>query len=603
LTIASNGRRHPMNVTQANFSEAAKQFEALVQSASFIAIDEEMTGITLDVSTAPGYGDSMEARYHKMCKVTREFALMQVGVCLFHESADEHNLMVARPFNFYVFPDGKSNSRIVMFASTAAFHRQNNMDFNMWINEGIPFLENATFDVLKQQVLAPPQPVLKPNQPKVVATREADRAFIAETMEAVTDWLAAHDAGTACTESSNETSAALSEVGVSSRYELPECNSFLRRVLADEISAMNREELTVESEQVGSSSYQRRLVILRLTEKEKEDRLEEKRKARLAAVEARAGFLRIFNALAQSRKPIIGHNLLFDLMFMLHNFHGPLPPSLGEFKKSVHNLMPEIHDTKLHAVSSGQFTETALGALYDHCINIHSPPVEFADGFDRYKHGGQFHEAGYDAYMTGVVFLALQRAGHVSSIRLNKCYLMRSLRSLGLTGEDPLMEEGVILHLSNFTEATKTNALFSLLSHLPCVKNDGVHAAIRWISDTSALAVLPAGSCEAREAACVIEAAARQSASDDILELRAISYEQWQNQAEAAARQVEADEMTPRGGVALTDGAMTARSSAPAAKRQRASPARRTRQHVSHVDDDASAVVCAPRRSQRIAAL
>ena len=53
---------------------------------------------------------------------------MQVGICLFHEQED--GSLLSRPFNFYVFPGAASRRRIVMDASTAHFHRSNNMDFN-----------------------------------------------------------------------------------------------------------------------------------------------------------------------------------------------------------------------------------------------------------------------------------------------------------------------------------------------------------------------------------------------------------------------------------------------------------------------------------------
>ena len=42
----------------------------------------------------------------KLERVVREYSLMQVGICLFHEQPD--GSLLSRPFNFYVFP-GASN--------------------------------------------------------------------------------------------------------------------------------------------------------------------------------------------------------------------------------------------------------------------------------------------------------------------------------------------------------------------------------------------------------------------------------------------------------------------------------------------------------------
>lgn len=54
-----------MNVTKKNFEEAADEIERLLPSVEFVAIDEEMTGISL-----PGFeeqiADSPAQRYGKM---------------------------------------------------------------------------------------------------------------------------------------------------------------------------------------------------------------------------------------------------------------------------------------------------------------------------------------------------------------------------------------------------------------------------------------------------------------------------------------------------------------------------------------------------------
>ena len=53
-------------------------------------------------------------------------------------------------------------------------------------------------------------------------------------------------------------------------------------------------------------------------------------------------------------------------------------------------------------------TSTDLGGLYTKCLSHKSLKnllkFEFESNFDRYKEVELAHEAGYDAYMTGVVF-------------------------------------------------------------------------------------------------------------------------------------------------------------------------------------------------------
>ena len=59
---------------------------------------------------------------------------------------------------------------------------------------------------------------------------------------------------------------------------------------------------------------------------------------------------------------------------------------------------------------------------------------------------------------------------------------MRSLFCLNLLGVDEVVEEGTILHMSGFDPLLKTSDLIVLFGDLK--------VQIRWINDTSALAVL-----------------------------------------------------------------------------------------------------------------
>ena len=109
-----------MDVTSANFAEAMARLEAVLPGCAFVAFDEEMTGIQLNASTVPAFGDTPEQRYAKMRRVATEFTLMQVGICVF---TAEDDAFVAHPFNFYVCPDANSGARLVMHVSPPAAAR------------------------------------------------------------------------------------------------------------------------------------------------------------------------------------------------------------------------------------------------------------------------------------------------------------------------------------------------------------------------------------------------------------------------------------------------------------------------------------------------
>ena len=81
------------------------------------------------------------------------------------------------------------------------------------------------------------------------------------------------------------------------------------------------------------------------------------------------GFRLIFNDLVNCHKPIVGHNCMYDIMFLLRWLEkGPLETELSQFKSKIHDLLPYTFDTKYIAESGlikGQnYDRTSLSDLY-----------------------------------------------------------------------------------------------------------------------------------------------------------------------------------------------------------------------------------------------
>ena len=200
-----------MDVTRENFDAALKEIDELLPSCDFVAIDEEMTGIRRSSETDPAPGDTCEARYEKMRVVATTFNLIQVGVCLFRKiDGPLGKRWEARPYNFFVFPDENSRSRIHMDVSTAYFHKKHKLDFNKWITEGVPYISAAEARALREQArgaqTAPRHTVPyhtvpcheQAAQPKngnderrrAVPTRADDVEFLRAALAAVASWSA-----------------------------------------------------------------------------------------------------------------------------------------------------------------------------------------------------------------------------------------------------------------------------------------------------------------------------------------------------------------------------------------------------------------------------
>lgn len=138
------------------------------------------------------------------------------------------------------------------------------------------------------------------------------------------------------------------------------------------------------------------------------------------------GFTAVLDVIVAARKPIVGHNMLLDLMQCYEKFHGPLPGRCSEFQRELHTWLGAgggVFDTKtlvdyaMQKVDSfaTHLAHTALENCYEVLSKhpFYGPEVQCVRSVDtaRDEQVGasqpplQAHQAGYDAFMTGFVFL------------------------------------------------------------------------------------------------------------------------------------------------------------------------------------------------------
>jgi poly(A)-specific ribonuclease len=215
----------PLFLTHISFLSLLQQSNDLLQhlpTAAFIAIDEEMTGISLN--GRPSKDDTPEQCYLKTKAVPEKYAIIQVGVALFHQHPDypegQHEFLVRR-YNFYLFPP--SNEDVTLNPSSVQFLNQHNMDFNLWTREGIPYVTATTASKIIQKYKehhlkdeSKEKTVQDPTKQKVELTKTEDINFHARAMASLREWI------------DNVTSGTTS-------FLLPACNGFLRRALYESI--------------------------------------------------------------------------------------------------------------------------------------------------------------------------------------------------------------------------------------------------------------------------------------------------------------------------------------------------------------------------------
>ncbi|XP_054710580.1 pre-piRNA 3'-exonuclease trimmer-like isoform X2 [Uloborus diversus] len=132
------------------------------------------------------------------------------------------------------------------------------------------------------------------------------------------------------------------------------------------------------------------------------------------------GFTKVFRILKKAKKPMVGHNVLMDLLLFMNSFHNPLPDTYKEFKKELHSLFPVLYDTrhiwrhvkkhyKLKDIPKqcGLFElQEMFQRLPKALATLYSPDFQHCNG-EKYLNGEFPHESGYDSFVTGWVFLKI----------------------------------------------------------------------------------------------------------------------------------------------------------------------------------------------------
>uniref|UniRef100_A0A674CWB9 Poly(A)-specific ribonuclease PARN n=1 Tax=Salmo trutta TaxID=8032 RepID=A0A674CWB9_SALTR len=192
-------------------------------------------------------------------------------------------------------------------------------------------------------------------------------------------------------------------------------------------------------------------------------------------------------------KLVVGHNMLLDVMHTIHQFYCVLPEY---FLYCFLRLL----DTKLMATTQ-PFKEliniTSLAELQKQLKEspFKSPKVVTAEGFPSYDTAQeQLHEAGYDAYITGLCFISMANyLGTTIYTRYNatltshvfaRLFLMRiiDIPYLNISGPDLQPKRDHVLYVT-FPKEWKTSDLYQLFSAFGNIQ-------VSWIDDTSAFVSL-----------------------------------------------------------------------------------------------------------------
>ncbi|XP_075002356.1 poly(A)-specific ribonuclease PNLDC1 isoform X2 [Calonectris borealis] len=371
-----------MEVGAAGFERRLSRLRSRLRRAAFLALDMEFTGLhsTFPQNNEPSLFDSPVERYLKARRSVQRFTVTQLGLAIF--SNENSNKYVVHSYNFFLFPStlGVTDVEFTLSASSIQFLSHYGFDYNKFLKDGIPYMNEVQEEILSQHLLAGSWKV----------SSALDRDVLKKAIDEVTCWIAAAE---------EEETMVLRDL---SGYQMFEVQLVLRQALQN----VWTQPLGHKKVMVKKVSPEHR----RLLENSPYDYCQKE----LILLSAR-GFTNLFQTLVKAKKPLVGHNMLMDLMHLHDKFYRPLPESYEEFKRNIHNLFPVLIDTKTVTKSIWKKcpfprVSNLLEVYAVLCSNLNPkdptcPVIALASDCSRYAEKKSPHEAGYDAFLCGSVLL------------------------------------------------------------------------------------------------------------------------------------------------------------------------------------------------------
>lgn len=429
-----------MEVVRKNFKEAMPLIEESINKADFFSIDTEFTGLIngRDVSMFDTPGDY----YTRLLSGSAEFMLIQFGLCAFYWDKEKKQYM-NDAYNFFLFPRARPgpDRMFLCQSSSLDFLAANGFDFNKLIREGISYLpepvetrlretlqeRQSTYSREKDSIRIPEE-----NKPHVEEVCKRVATFIKESKE--------------------------------DEMEIDKCNAFVRLLLFQELRNRFKDDIIVDTKVLENKT--RVLKVIRRTE-DMGDPEAIRKQREWDDLEEAVGFSKVARMISASRKLVVGHNMLLDILHTLGHFFQQPPYDYALFKEFVTCMFPKLLDTK-YMSSSPPFKDKLSSSVLNELLTSLSqkpfslPKVGSLEGRGYSQLDDKQHEAGYDAYMTGLCFLAMlahRRGRHARcddslpalQPYLNKLFLAKTARQdspyINLVGDDPTPPRDHVFHM------------------------------------------------------------------------------------------------------------------------------------------------------------
>ncbi|CAG2120203.1 unnamed protein product, partial [Medioppia subpectinata] len=372
-------------ITNENFEQMFPIIRDHIKHSSFIALDTEMTGLVYNKTCTPSLFDTLDKRYDKQRQSATNFIVCQMGLSLYSKNQNS-NSYHTKTYTFYLCPRSLQYRKptFAMDLSAIEFLAYNHFEFDKFAKNGINYLN----EIEEQN--------LRDNFDDYMDIDFIECPFNYEnSSHQLSEWLSNRlvdkNSGNQCVLKCR-----------------PTVNPLLNYAFLREF---RKNFTTVWVEEINDRFVAKPIDANQRTQLLKAEHFEKER-----VIDRMVGFSRVFQCLVDARRPIVGHNMIMDLLLIYHHFYQPLPNKLKAFKTSLHSLFPYIFDTKCVIFNEKKdlselshiFKNSSLGDIYtklldDEIVNSYTnlPKIEQLDdqnhkAIEKYSP----HNAGFDAFAT-----------------------------------------------------------------------------------------------------------------------------------------------------------------------------------------------------------
>jgi len=378
-----------MEIYFRNYPDNEKNIIENIKNCDFISFDLEMTGI--DNEKNNNIIDTPQRRYEKYKLTAETYSIIQFGLSLF-KYIQEKNIFECYIYYIYMFPYlDNNNKQMILELKSMLFNNKHNIDYNKWF-DGAHYLNNRQYLEMKKDIID--------NNINISEQDVILNGIIYNKCENIIKDIKENFI---TNENSND-------------YIVEDLPLYMLYYIKNRLKDNN---LYFDKIKIHGNIF---TLLSKYDSKEKKEQLLKKDiEKQLYKLERKKGVKNIYDAIIQYKKRLIGHNNSLDILFIISHLGEKLPDDYQEFKGLIHRTFPNgFYDTKLifedlkkNTILNLKDKMSTLEIIYPILSNIIPNDKKVNINVINYKmddnnNNIQYHNAGIDSYITGIIYIYLR---------------------------------------------------------------------------------------------------------------------------------------------------------------------------------------------------